>query len=546
MRDSEFIPKPRKCLIINFARLGDLIQTTPALFGLKNEHPDNWITFVTTESFGNVVKYLPGIDEVELVDLDWIIKVLSHDLTQFKSVWEYINQLVQKFKQRNYDFSANLSSMGVSSILLKLVGSKYQRGWISDDEGFRVLNSRWSRLLSSMLSGSNRFYNSFNVVEYFRMMCEVKNAPQKPVLQNLDKALDEGAKLLSSVGVNPLDKFIVVHPGVSQMKRSWRAEHFSSFIKKFISKTGWKVILTGSGNEVLLTKVLCQDVAHPNCIDLGGRTNLESLIGVISESNGILTGDTGPLHISAALEKPSVSLFVASGWPYETGPYLKNQVIIRPIISCGPCSPNGFCSTLECHDLIPVDTLVELVISHFQGEVSKLEKISDEFKSCFVYLTGFDEFGFYNLTQLNSVYDPHSFLRACYRALILNEFEEVGWIEESESCFDESCYELLKLARLAKELSSKLILSLSRMDDQMFDLSDRLENIDSQILEIANESETVGLLARLYLFERESIVGDAFELAQKTHQNYVDLERRILKLNSLINCNKKDSLRILN
>ncbi|MCS6893793.1 MAG: hypothetical protein NZO16_04420 [Deltaproteobacteria bacterium] len=534
MKDSFNIPSPRKSLIVNFARLGDLLQTTPALAGLKQENPDNYTTLVTSTSFGEVTRYLPGVDEVELVDLDWIIKSLSHDLTKFREIYQQVENLIQKLKSKHFDFSANLSSMGASSILLKLINTPLIRGWISDSEGFRVLNSRWSRLLSSMLSGNNRHLNSFNVVDYFRMMMEVKKVPRSLVIVNEKECLIKGEELLKSIGVNVTDSFIVVHTGVSQMKRSWRAQHFANFIKKFIAKTGWSVLLTGSGNEVLLTDVLSREVNSPNCINLGGRTELSSLIGLIARAKAVLTGDTGPLHISAAVKTPSVSLFVASGWPYETGCYHEGQLVIRPVIACGPCSPNGTCSTLECHDFIDVDNLVELFLAFLDKDQESVRTISRQFFDCFVYQTKIGDDGFFDLEQLNDRYDPHTFLRYVYRKLILNDFENLGNLGTSMEFVDSSAKELFDLACHGARLTEELLKLLQTGSDNLIELSDKIESVDEKIFQIANQSESVALLARLYLFEKESIVGEVEELAQKTIENYKDLQNRIKKLNWLV------------
>lgn len=532
MRDKS-IRIPRNSLIVNFARFGDLLQMSPTLVGLKNEHPETRVTLVTSTTFGEVAKLLPGVDRLELVDLDYLIKILSHDLTNLAEAKRYVDELFQRLEGERFDFAANLSAMGASSILIKYLNVPEQRGWIADDQGFRVLGSRWSRLLSTMLSDNNRQYNSFNVVDYFRMMAEVSTAPKRLMLNGLDECSRKGAELLGSFGIND-DRFVVVHTGVSQMKRSWRAAHFADFCKKLIEKTGWKIVLTGSGNETLLTGVLAREVNHPNVVDVAGKTDLQSLIGVIKLAKGILTGDTGPLHVAAVTGTPSVSLFVASGWPYETGPYLEGQIVIRPVVPCGPCNPNGACSTLECHDVIPVDSLLHLFLAHLCADHFETETVAEDFRDCYVYRTTFDEFGFFTAKQVNSKYDPHKFLRDCYRKLILNEFEGFGTVNQSTEFISAAAKELADIAERGIKLCDELISGIKNESGNLVSLTDQLERLDDRIEEIANSDDHVGLLARLYKFEKESILGDAVELATLTKSNYADLRNRLLKLNWIV------------
>jgi heptosyltransferase-2 len=69
---------------------------------------------------------------------------------------------------------------------------------------------------------------------------------------------------------------------------------------------------------------------------LNGKTSLETLIGVISESSLVLTNDSGPMHIAAALGVPTVAVFGPTD-DAATGPYGLKTRIIRQPVDCSPC-----------------------------------------------------------------------------------------------------------------------------------------------------------------------------------------------------------------
>jgi len=547
MKDKR-VQSPRKCLICNIARFGDLLQMSPTLVGLKSEHPENFVTLVTSTSFGEVTKILPKVDKILLLDLDWTIKKLSHDLTSFAEVYNKASDIIDELISDNYTFGANLSSNAASSLLLKIINLPEQRGWIADDAGYRLLNSRWTRVLCAFLSGHTRHLNSFNVVDYFRLIAEVTRAPKHLVIERQSECNEAARRLLQNFSFDPSMPFLVVHTGVSQMKRSWRLEYFAKFIDHFVEESGWNVILTGSGMEKIMNQVLVKELKNKHkVLDLSDKTNIEELTGVISLAKGLLTGDTGPLHLAAATNTKSISLFVASGWPYETGPYREGNLVIRPVIECGPCSPNGVCSTVECHDLIDWRSLVALSKSFFLGE-EFITEAKNGFPDCFVYLTAVDDFGFFDLIQINNTFDRYKELRRLYRQLILADFESIEQIPVSEDFCDKDAYTLCALARQGKEITSKLLESLKEKQSKAFleSLTNQLEQLDEKIAEIANLSQSVSLLAHLYLYEKEAIYGDVLELGIQTLENYRDLETRVLQLNWLVNSlTRQSSLQII-
>ena len=85
-----------------------------------------------------------------------------------------------------------------------------------------------------------------------------------------------------------------------------------------LTEAGHRVVVTGGPQE----KALCAEVAAAGALDLGGRTDLAGLAGVIARAGALVVGNTGPAHVAAALGVPVVSLFaptVGSGSGGRTG-----------------------------------------------------------------------------------------------------------------------------------------------------------------------------------------------------------------------------------
>jgi ADP-heptose:LPS heptosyltransferase len=115
------------------------------------------------------------------------------------------------------------------------------------------------------------------------------------------------------VGPGP---YVVVHPGASVPARAWSPDRCAEAVEALVA-SGHRVVVTGGPAEVPLTAT----VAGCGSVDLGGRTSLAELAGVLAGADAVVVGNTGPAHLAAAVGTPVVSLFApvvpAARWaPY--------------------------------------------------------------------------------------------------------------------------------------------------------------------------------------------------------------------------------------
>jgi histidinol-phosphate phosphatase family protein len=110
--------------------------------------------------------------------------------------------------------------------------------------------------------------------------------------------------------------YVVVHPGASVEARAC-PPHVLRKVVAALTGAGHRVVVTGGPDETDLTA----DVAGSTALDLGGRTALDVLAGVLAGAACVVVGNTGPAHLAAAVGAPVVSLY-APTVPYgQWGPY---------------------------------------------------------------------------------------------------------------------------------------------------------------------------------------------------------------------------------
>lgn len=98
--------------------------------------------------------------------------------------------------------------------------------------------------------------------------------------------------------------YIVVHPGAAAPARAWPALHHAATVE-LLEAYGHRVVVTGGPSEASLTAT----VAGPSARNLGGGTNLRTLAAILAGAAVVVTGNTGPAHLAAAVGTPVVCLF---------------------------------------------------------------------------------------------------------------------------------------------------------------------------------------------------------------------------------------------
>ena len=151
------------------------------------------------------------------------------------------------------------------------------------------------------------------------------------------------------VGGEPV---IGVFPGGNAASRRWDPERFAELVRR-LATGGRRIVVFGGPNERELTA----RVAGTAAVDLGGQTDLAQLATGIASCDLLVTNDTGPLHLAAAVGTPTVSMWGA-GDPRVTGPLGAGHRMLRhPELSCVPCTKNE-CPLVvqnQCLSLITVD-----------------------------------------------------------------------------------------------------------------------------------------------------------------------------------------------
>ena len=175
---------------------------------------------------------------------------------------------------------------------------------------------------------------------------------------------------------------VALFPGANAESRRWPAGRFSALAGRLAGR-GWRVlVLGGPGEEGLTEAVAIAGAAKGECVDLGGRTDLTGLARLLAACDALVTNDTGPMHLAAALGTPVVALEGPADVRQTRPLGARVRLVGRFDLPCVPCVKNRCPRTgpgtelpearKECMWLITVDeverTVLELLEEDESGE----------------------------------------------------------------------------------------------------------------------------------------------------------------------------------
>jgi heptosyltransferase II len=293
--------------------VGDAVLAIPAMKAIRRKFPDAEITLLVRPWVAGVFTAAPFINRV------W---------TEPKPVgvgdWMRISRSI---RQERFD-CALLFPNSFESAAMMLVGRVPQRiGYATDGRSW---------LLTRSLKPSNEKRHQ---VHYYLELAAAVSAPVENPSIEIEASPEEKSqarKLLTSAGVDPQRNFLVLNPGAAYgSAKRWGEERFAEAGDTLAAEFGIDVAIIGSEKERSIAERI-QRLMRARVVVLNGRTSLETLIGVISESSLVLTNDSGPMHLSAALGVPTVAVFGPTEH-FATGPFGPRARIVREPVDCSPC-----------------------------------------------------------------------------------------------------------------------------------------------------------------------------------------------------------------
>lgn len=538
-------------LILNLTRMGDLIQTTPLIHGLRERNPDCRITMLANAKFAGILKFVEGVDELVTLDIHQFGSRDGLDEADLLKVYEYLDGVASALKAKKFDQIINLSHSKLSAALSLLLNVPDGRGFLSTPRGSRIIRNPWLVYFTSFLAF--RRLNRFNLVDMYVRGADLVPGPSTRLALKPDEpAIVETRKKMEEMGVKDGDILVGFQAGASREDRRWSPRNFAKVADTLAKSMNARIVLFGAASEKQLGDEIESATSAP-IINMLGKTSLPELVAWVKRVNLLVTNDTGTMHIGAAVGTPIVALFFVHARCEETGPYCDGATILQSDISCAPCSHQAPCDHYSCLEYITAEDVSAVSESVLRGEPLAF-KNTPFFRRVKLYQSRLLPSGGVDFVPLRK--DPLDKYELCaylYERLFatalanwdtpermgtgaevfesaLNELnnrfsppvlEDLGkWVERAV----EGAGKLRSIAGETVKLTVKI--PTLKTAKAFADIADRLGELDAQVGTLADTHEAISPLAYVYRRRLENFEGDdPASLARQAHTAAQWLER---------------------
>jgi heptosyltransferase-1 len=340
---------PRSILIIKLSAIGDVVHTLPFLEVVRANFPNARIDWVVEEASSQIIEGHPAIDHVMVSHRTSWQKQLFRGRESSAALMQ-IQKFLKELREETYDWVVDLQGLLKSALLLGLSRGRRKIGPSWGKEGSRLFLTEPPFFVEPDLHAVEKYLKAAEYLGCDRTIWKgdipIREADKRTIEKFLRDSEVDGKVL---VGINPMAKWTT---------KLWESEKFSALADRLQKELSCRVIFTGSRQDREEVDKIIQRMDE-NPLNLTGRTNLKELAYLYSRCQLLISTDTGPMHIAAAMGCPVVALFGPTA-PRRTGPYGPGHTVIRQEMTCSPCLKKK-CEDLRCMRDITADRVFEAV-----------------------------------------------------------------------------------------------------------------------------------------------------------------------------------------
>lgn len=314
----------RRVCLIKPSALGDVVQTLPILAALRWRYPTAHLSWVVNRSYADLLEGHP--DCVDVIPFD------RH--ARGRSWWRGVAQLARRLRSAEFDLVCDLQGLLRTGLMSAATRAARRVG------------------LSTAREGAGWFYTDvvdvptldMPAVERYWLLVAALGAAEAPKKFRIGLSADDrrwAAGELHSLA-RPL---LALHPGAHWMTKRWPPEQFIALARRAQAACGAGVVIVGGPDDVAVAERIAAALEGPTRC-LAGRTSLKQLAALLADADVLVSGDSGPMHLAAAVGTPVVALFTCTS-PVRAAPYGEGHRVVATRVHCA-ASYLKRCGSLAC------------------------------------------------------------------------------------------------------------------------------------------------------------------------------------------------------
>lgn len=349
-----------KILIIKMSAVGDVVMTLPALEALRRRYPAARIDWLVEPPSAGLLRGHPHLDRVivlprrQLADL-----AKSGRLIRARRLY---GEFKRELQSVCYDVVLDLQGLLKSGLMTGLARGRRKVGFdLTREKSYKFLNEKMppydpDRHAALRYLDAAAYLGADGPSEW----------PDRYYTPPAEAAA-EGGELLAKKVHGP---FVIFNPGAKWITKRWPLHHWIDLAEKLLRNTGLEIAVTGGPEDDEWGRAIERAVPEIT-VNLCGLTSLPVLAHILSRAEAVVTGDTGPMHLAAAVGAGGLALFGPTR-PWRTGPFGGRFEILRPPVKCLGCLKKK-CAQ-PCLELLPPDLVFRELADYLEKSGSKTEK----------------------------------------------------------------------------------------------------------------------------------------------------------------------------
>jgi ADP-heptose:LPS heptosyltransferase len=307
-----------RLIVFNLNWLGDILLSIPNLRTLRHHYKESHIACIIPKAYRDLFQGQTFIDEI----------IAHNDRSPYQKI-----KLIRHLRSQRWDIGFLFHRSKTRARIFKWSGVRERIGYNTN---------RRSKLLTTAIPEPG---HSLHKMDYLLQL--MKNYGIEPVC-------DDYSFVPSFQNIHIPKPYVVFHPGSNWEPKKWPTDYYARLGDRLSQKYQTNIVITGVHSEKSLASAL-ESQMKQKCVNLCGKTTLIELANILKNASLVVSGDTGPMHLAAAVGAPILPLYGPTS-PELNGPRGKGVSRIiweNPGCLTYPCADKS-CPHRHClNDLLP-------------------------------------------------------------------------------------------------------------------------------------------------------------------------------------------------
>ena len=338
--------RPKRILVIRLDRIGDVVLSTPVVRALRQVYPESFIAMMVRPACREVVDGNPALNEVILYEKEGAHRRVSDTI-----------RFARGLRRFRFDTALVLHPTNRShwipwfAGIPRRIGYERKCGWLLTH-----------RVPHRKQEGSR------HEMDYALELLQVlgisppRPEPEVPIRERARQRVEE---LLARSNIRVNQRLVAIHPSASCISKRWMPERFAEVADRLISAQGVRICLIADGPDAIYAQRVAQAMQQPT-LDFAGRLSIGELTALLERCALLISNDSGPVHLAAAVKTPVVDLFGRNQRglsPLRWGPVGAGHIVLHKEVGCVTCLAHNCDIEFLCLSSISVEEVYHAAVS---------------------------------------------------------------------------------------------------------------------------------------------------------------------------------------